>query len=148
VIQFAELKIDALLVSALPNIRYLSGFTGSHGLLLVTPDSQTLFTDPRYTIQASQECSSKVKTVAKGPLELAAVEMIRRSKLKRIGFESTRMIYDAFERASAAVYLQIPKLLNPPCDPSGRGSLKWPSPPSLNSRCAAWAPRKPRLKPS
>ena len=78
-IQFAELKIDALLVSALPNIRYLSGFTGSNGLLLVTPDSQTLFTDPRYTIQASEECSSKVKTVPKGPLELAAVEVIRRA---------------------------------------------------------------------
>ena len=104
-IQFAELKIDALLVSAPPNIRYLSGFTGSHGLLLVTPESQTLFTDPRYTIQASQECSSKVKTVTKGPLELAAVEMIRRARFKRIAFESTRMVYDAFERLKQALPL-------------------------------------------
>jgi len=105
VIQFAELKIDALLVSAPPNIRYLSGFTGSNGLLLLTPDSQTLFTDPRYTIQASQECTSKVRIVAKGPLELAAVEMIRRAKLKRIGFESTRMIYEAYQRLKQALPL-------------------------------------------
>jgi Xaa-Pro aminopeptidase len=105
VIQFGELKIDALLVSAFPNIRYLSGFTGSNGLLLVTPDSQTLFTDPRYTIQASEECSSKVKTVAKGPLELAAVEMIRRSKFKRIGFEATRIIYDNYQRLKQALPL-------------------------------------------
>ena len=104
-IQFAELKIDALLVSAPPNIRYLSGFTGSNGLLLLTPDSQTLFTDPRYTIQASQECTSKVRIVAKGPLELAAVEMIRRAKLKRIGFESTRMIYEAYQRLKQALPL-------------------------------------------
>ncbi len=104
-IPFAELKIDALLVSALPNIRYLSGFTGSNGLLLVTPDSQTLFTDPRYTIQASQECASKVKIVPKGTLELAAIEIIRRDRLKRIGFEATRMVYDAYQRLKQALPL-------------------------------------------
>ncbi|HLK21120.1 MAG TPA: Xaa-Pro peptidase family protein [Bryobacteraceae bacterium] len=104
-IQLSELKIDALLVSALPNIRYLSGFTGSNGLLLITPDSQTLFTDPRYTIQASQESKAKVKIVAKGPLEAAAVELIRRKKLKRIGFESTRMIYESYRRLKEALPL-------------------------------------------
>jgi Xaa-Pro aminopeptidase len=105
VIQFTELKIDALLVSALPNIRYLSGFTGSNGLLLVTPDSETLFTDPRYTIQASEECSIPVKTVAKGPLELAAIETIRRKRLKRIGFEGSRMIYESYQRIKQALPL-------------------------------------------
>ena len=104
-IQFTELKIDALLVSALPNIRYLSGFTGSNGLLLVTPDSETLFTDPRYTIQASEECSIPVKTVAKGPLELAAIETIRRKRLKRIGFEASRMIYESYQRLKQALPL-------------------------------------------
>jgi len=105
VIQFTELKIDALLVSALPNIRYLSGFTGSNGLLLVTPDSETLFTDPRYTIQASEECSIPVKTVAKGPLELTAIETIRRKRLKRIGFEGSRMIYESYQRIKQALPL-------------------------------------------
>jgi Xaa-Pro aminopeptidase len=98
VIPFSELKIDALLVSAASNIRYLSGFTGSNGLLLVTPDSQTLFTDPRYTIQASEECTCAVKTVSKGHLDLAAIEIIRRKRLKRIGFEATRVIYDSYQR--------------------------------------------------
>jgi Xaa-Pro aminopeptidase len=98
VIPFSELKIDALLVSAASNIRYLSGFTGSNGLLLVTPDSQTLFTDPRYTIQASEECTCAVKTVSKGYLDLAAIEIIRRKRLKRIGFEATRVIYDSYQR--------------------------------------------------
>ena len=44
-IPFAELKIDALLVSALPNIRYLSGFTGDNGLLLA-PEAPRA--DPAY----------------------------------------------------------------------------------------------------
>ena len=104
-IHFGELKIDALLVSALPNIRYMSGFTGSNALLLLTPDSVTLFTDPRYTIQASQECACQIKVPSKGPLELAALEAIRRAKLKRIGFESTRMIYEAYLRIKQSLPL-------------------------------------------
>jgi Xaa-Pro aminopeptidase len=107
VIQFRELKIDALLVSAPPNIRYLSGFTGDNGLLLVTPDSQTLFTDPRYTIQASEECRSKVKTIAKGYLEIAAIDLIRRKRLRRIGFEATRIIYANYQRLKEALPLAV-----------------------------------------
>jgi Xaa-Pro aminopeptidase len=44
----AARKLDALLVSFGPNLRYLSGFTGSNGSLLVLPDKAILFTDPRY----------------------------------------------------------------------------------------------------
>jgi Xaa-Pro aminopeptidase len=94
VIPFAELKIDAMLVSALPNIRYFSGFKGDNALLLITPESQTLFTDPRFTIQASEECTCPVKIVPRGPSDPLVVETIQRQKLKRIGFEATRMIYD------------------------------------------------------
>jgi Xaa-Pro aminopeptidase len=94
----AELKIDALLVSAPPNIRYLTGFTGDNGLLLVTPHSQTLFTDPRFTIQASQECRCEVKTVTKTPLDQAATQTIRRRRWKRIGFEGSRILYETHLR--------------------------------------------------
>ena len=104
-IPLSELKIDALLVSALPNIRYLSGFTGSNGLLLITPDSQTLFTDPRYTTQASQECTCLTKTVSKGYLELAAIENIKRKRIKRVGFEAGRLVYDAYLRLKQALPL-------------------------------------------
>ena len=104
-IPFSELKIDALLVSALPNIRYLSGFTGDNGLLLVTPESQTLFTDPRFEIQASEECKCTVKIAPRGPVDPYAVEAIRRKKLKRVGFEATRMIYDVHRRLKEAVPL-------------------------------------------
>lgn len=97
-IPFAELKIDALLVSAAPNIRYLSGFTGDNALLLVTPESQTLFTDPRFTIQASEECTCAIKIAPRGPIDPYAVEAIRRGKFKRVGFEAARMIYDVHRR--------------------------------------------------
>jgi Xaa-Pro aminopeptidase len=50
--------LDALLVTHLPNIRYLTGFTGSAGLLLVQPDATTLITDFRYAVQAPNEAGS------------------------------------------------------------------------------------------
>ena len=106
-IPFAELKIDALLVSALPNIRYLCGFTGDNALLLVTPESQTLFTDPRFTIQASEECTCAVKIAPRGPVDPYAVETIRRKKFKRIGFEATRMIYDVHRRLKESLPLGV-----------------------------------------
>ena len=51
----AASRLDALLVTHLPNIRYLCGFTGSAGVLLVGDSGCTLFTDGRYTEQANRE---------------------------------------------------------------------------------------------
>jgi Xaa-Pro aminopeptidase len=50
-----ELRLDTLLVSHLPSIRWLTGFTGSSAFLLVEPGSATLITDFRYRTQASEE---------------------------------------------------------------------------------------------
>ena len=106
-IPFAELKVDALLVSAPPNVRYLCGFTGDNGLLLVTqgvtPASQTLFTDPRFTIQAAEECTCEVKTVTKTPLDQAALQSIRGKRLKRVGFEAARISYEVHQRMAKSL---------------------------------------------
>lgn len=51
----AERGLPALLVGAPTNRRYLSGFTGSYGWLLVTPAEALLFTDGRYTLRAARE---------------------------------------------------------------------------------------------
>jgi Xaa-Pro aminopeptidase len=50
--RFADLAIDALLVTRLPNVRYLTGFTGSAAMLLVQPDGALLVSDGRYGEQA------------------------------------------------------------------------------------------------
>ena len=46
---------DAALVTFLPDIRWAVGFTGSNGLLVVTPDAAHFVTDGRYTVQAKSE---------------------------------------------------------------------------------------------
>ncbi|HLO07227.1 MAG TPA: aminopeptidase P family N-terminal domain-containing protein, partial [Terriglobales bacterium] len=47
--------LDALMVVHPPNIRYLCGFTGSAGILVITGKNRVLFTDGRYTGQARAE---------------------------------------------------------------------------------------------
>jgi Xaa-Pro aminopeptidase len=53
--------LDALLVTHLANIRYLTGFTGSAGLLLVARAECVLITDFRYAMQAPQEAESAAR---------------------------------------------------------------------------------------
>jgi Xaa-Pro aminopeptidase len=94
--KLAQAKIDALIVSAAPNIRYLTGFTGSNGLVLAAPPATILFTDPRYAIQAAQQTGCKV-VVARGPLYPALMRAAARRKLRRLGFEKARLGYEGFE---------------------------------------------------
>lgn len=53
--RFAEAGVDALLVTSLTNIRYLTGFSGTAGMLLVGPDNATLLTDGRYRTQSEEQ---------------------------------------------------------------------------------------------
>jgi len=98
----AEHKLDGLLVSFGPNLRYLSGFTGSNALLLVTPVRSILFTDPRYTMQAGQESTCQVH-ISKGPLPPDMVAAIARLRLRRVGYEPAMMSVDAYQALDAKI---------------------------------------------
>ena len=50
--------IDALLVTFLPNIRYLTGFTCSAAMLLVTPDAAVFTSDGRYRTQSAEQLAA------------------------------------------------------------------------------------------
>jgi Xaa-Pro aminopeptidase len=51
----AERELDSLLVTNLLNVRYLTGFTGTNGACIVTPDERLFFTDFRYVEQAREQ---------------------------------------------------------------------------------------------
>jgi len=98
----AEQKLDALLVSALPNINYLTGFTGSNGLLALSDAEAWLFTDPRYQVQAAEQCDCKVR-ICRSSLARAASTLARRKRWKKIGFESTRLSFAASREVQGAL---------------------------------------------
>ncbi|MBM3900144.1 MAG: aminopeptidase P family protein [Gemmatimonadetes bacterium] len=96
----AERGVDAMLVSALPNIRYLTGFSGSNALLLVTADGATLLTDFRYATQVKTEVDPLVEVLI-APASLWT-ELWRilgaRPAIGRIAFETARLLHQEAQR--------------------------------------------------
>jgi Xaa-Pro aminopeptidase len=89
-------RLDALIVTALPNIRYLTGFTGSNAVLLISPSVALLFTDPRYGGQAAQETGCPVRVV-RGPLARGVASRVNRKRWSKVGFEASRITYSSYE---------------------------------------------------
>ena len=96
-----ERGLDALLVSSLASIRYLAGFTGSRGLLVLLPGAARLITDARYSLQAAAETGCKVSAV-RGSLFTAAARSFR-GKRTRLGFSPRHLSHEEFLNLSAQV---------------------------------------------
>ena len=75
--QVAAKRLDALLVSHLPNIRYLCGFTGSAGFLLLSDSGSVFFTDVRYDMQSRTEVKGARVIIARKALLAAVAEWLR-----------------------------------------------------------------------
>ena len=80
----ATTQFDALLVSHLPNIRYLCGFTGSSGLLLVEESGSVFFTDVRYDTQAHAEVKGAKVVIARQAVLNAAADRIAALRGKQV----------------------------------------------------------------
>jgi Xaa-Pro aminopeptidase len=79
--EFEENDLDALLVTHLPNVRYLCGFTGSAAALLVSACGAVLFTDGRYRTQAKEEVNAASIVIARqSPLVAVAEWLAARRK--------------------------------------------------------------------
>ncbi len=90
-------ETDALLVTRLHNIRYLTGFTGSNAMLLLLGGTRAvLYTDPRYTVQSKQQADCAIK-IATGGLGKAALKDIRRRRIVKLGFEQDHLTYAQYE---------------------------------------------------
>jgi len=94
--------LDALLVTHLPNVRYLCGFSGSAGVLLAEA-RPVFFTDGRYRTQALQEATGARVVTAKGPALQAAAELAVKHGARRIGFEAEHVTVAARRQLARAI---------------------------------------------
>jgi Xaa-Pro aminopeptidase len=93
-----EQKIGALLVTSLPNLQYLTGFSGSAGALLVTDSQSVFFTDSRYDIQAREEVADSRVVIAKEYAVAAAAKLAARLRDRRIGMEAATTPLAEYQR--------------------------------------------------
>lgn len=104
-----ELGADAFLVTRLPNVRYLTGFTGSNGQLVVGADGSVFFTDGRYEHQSSREVPDVRREIYSETFAERATAWARAAGVSRVGFEAAGLTYrgwsDLHDRAAGGFEL-------------------------------------------
>jgi Xaa-Pro aminopeptidase len=85
-------RLDALIITHLPNIRYLCGFSGSAAVLVIMRRDAVVFTDGRYREQARTEIQGcEVKIGSGAPLTQAAQWLTQKASLRRVGVEAAHL---------------------------------------------------------
>lgn len=94
--ELQSLELEALIVSNLNNIRYLSGFTGDTGKLLVTSNNSYIIVDGRFTEQAANETNLEVVDY-EGSFEKAINKLLNKEQIAKCGFESVDTTYKEYD---------------------------------------------------
>ena len=96
--------LSGLVVTHLPDVRYLSGFTGSSATLAVTGRAARLFTDSRYRSQATEEVDAAKVEIVSGPPSVSAVQwMAAQSGVTMAGFDPAKTTVADLSRLKAAL---------------------------------------------
>ncbi|TCT26937.1 Xaa-Pro aminopeptidase [Melghiribacillus thermohalophilus] len=93
-----EQNLEGLIITSPKNRRYMTGFTGTAGIVFVTLDEAIFMTDFRYTEQANEQARGYKVIEHKGPIEKEVAAQINSSGLKRVGFEKEHMTFSTYEK--------------------------------------------------
>ncbi|MDO3676916.1 M24 family metallopeptidase [Paenibacillus ehimensis] len=88
--------LPALLITNATNRKYMTGFTGSAGYVLLTADRAVLLTDFRYVTQASEQAAG-YEIIEHGPKVAESVhDLLRKWGITKLGFEQTDLSYGTY----------------------------------------------------
>ena len=96
----AKQKLSALLITNPINVRYLTGFTGGSGYLVIQPDGDTILSDPRFTIQIEEECPG-LEAMIRSRNESTAktlTKLLGKTTTGKLGIEAETMTVDQHGR--------------------------------------------------
>jgi Xaa-Pro aminopeptidase len=99
----AKRKIAALLVTHLPDVRYVCGFTGSNAALAITAKAALLVTDGRYTAQAHAQVKGAEVRIAKGPAIPEACRWLAAARVKHAFYDGEQTTVAALGEMQKAV---------------------------------------------
>src|SRR5438093_13595470 len=95
VARLTDLGVDALLVTRTPNVRYLTGFTGSNGQVVLGAERGLFLTDGRYTEQSRREVP-ELERITYSAFPPAFREACRSLGVGRVGFEAAGVTYKQY----------------------------------------------------
>jgi Xaa-Pro dipeptidase len=101
--RLADIGADALLVTGLTNVRYLTGFTGSNAQALVTPAETVFFTDGRYGEQSRHEVPDLERVIELAGPWTTLGDHLTRLGVRRLAFEAHHLTVRAHGRLAAVV---------------------------------------------
>lgn len=108
--------VEAYLITNPYNRRYITGFTGSTGVAIVTPDEAILITDFRYVEQVKSQCPHFRLEVQTAPVIWQTVsEVTKKLGIQKLGFEDTDLTFAQFQALSQGnttiQYVPVPMLV-------------------------------------
>ena len=89
--------VDALLVTKRENVRYLTGFTGSAGSVLITSGRPWLITDFRYKLQARRETSGSEILIQKTDFPSALRNAADRTGVEKLWFDESSLTIEGLK---------------------------------------------------
>ena len=101
--------VDGVLISDANNRRYLSGFTGSAGHLLITRGAAVLLTDFRYVEQAGLQAPGFEAVKIDGAAWPPLAEQVKSLGVRRLGFEAEDLTVDSYLRLQQALAEAAPE---------------------------------------
>ena len=93
---FKTKHLDAIIILSDYNRRYLSGFTGTSGALIISKDKQYLITDFRYIDQATKLERQIMKLLIVNLLLLVRLKNYTKENFENVGFEGHHVSYDTY----------------------------------------------------
>ena len=99
--------VKGLLITHLPDVQYLCGFTGSNAALVLAGTKAVLFTDGRYTSQARLEAAGTRVVISKKPAVMAACEWLEAAGVHRCGFDGAHTTIAALETMRKALSAKV-----------------------------------------
>jgi Xaa-Pro aminopeptidase len=116
--------VDALLVTHLPEVRWLCGFTGSNAALVLFASRAVLFTDGRYTTQAKVEAVGTRVVISPKSAMLAACDWMATTNVTRCGFDEGNTTVASLDQMRKAVPASVRRKLFHPVG-SLIAQLRW-----------------------
>ncbi|MBO0995268.1 M24 family metallopeptidase [Bacillus sp. SD088] len=111
---FQSLGIDGMFVTSPYNVRYMTNFTGTAGLALISQDRAIFITDFRYAEQAQNQAQEYEISIHSGPIMDEVAAKVKELGITKLGFEQDYMSYSTwtqYDQAVSAEFVPVSNLM-------------------------------------